>query len=421
MGGSFILAINIALGAAIMLTFLAFGLHDRGQRAPLWWFAACLFGVLSGAIEYALPSLQSTGFARLMIFSAFAISSACLAAGLALRYRGMLPWRLLFSVVAVAVACYLSVAELPRTSLTRAIMYQLPYAGLQAIGLSFVLRGRRSNRQGPRRLDLVDKLVVFALAFSILQFLVKPFVMVWLGGNGTVAQDYLGTDYAMASQTMMAISTILLAFTLGARLFSDMFSKLQVRSEIDTLSGLLNRSGFERLLELLLATRGRGSPPLGLVVCDLDRFKTINDTYGHQVGDTVIEAFSQLITESRPETAIAARLGGEEFAVILRNCDAAGARLYAENLRLAFESKALIAGQGPGSCTASFGVTDIAQDEHFKQAFARADGALYSAKRSGRNRVIVKSASSERELDGDTGADAADGHEVSAGRLSLSR
>ena len=403
MGGSFILAINIALGAAIMLTFLAFGLHDRGQRAPLWWFAACLFGVLSGAIEYALPALQSTGIARLLIFSTFAISSACLAAGLALRYQGQLPWRLLLSLVVVAVTSYLSVADLPRSSLTRALMYQLPYAGLQAVGLSFVLRTRRPGGVGARRLELVDQLVVFALTISIAQYLLKPFVMVWLGGNGRNAQDYLGTDYAMASQTMMAISTILLAFTLGARLFADMFSKLQVRSEVDILSGLLNRSGFERLLELLLSTRGRGSPPLGLVVCDLDRFKTINDTYGHQVGDSVIEAFSRLITESRPETAIAARLGGEEFAVILRNCDAAGARLYAENLRVAFESAAPIAGCGSGSCTASFGVTDIAQDEHFEQAFARADAALYSAKRAGRNRVAVMSARKEQPADRDTG------------------
>ena len=408
MGGSFILAINIALGAAIMLTFLAFGLHDRGQRAPLWWFAACLFGVVSGAIEYALPSLQSTGFARLMIFSAFAISSACLAAGLALRYQGRLPWRLLLSLVVISVGCYLSVADLPRSSLTRALMYQLPYAGLQAVGLSFMLRGRRSHRAGPRRLDLVDQLVVFALTISIAQYLLKPFVMVWLGGNGGSAQEYLGTDYAMASQTMMAISTILLAFTLGARLFADMFSKLQGRSEVDILSGLLNRSGFERLVELLMAARGNGSPPLGLVVCDLDHFKMVNDTYGHQVGDAVIEEFSRLITQSRPETAIAARLGGEEFAVVLRNSDASGARLYAEHLRVAFESAAPIAGRGTGSCTASFGVTEIAQDEQFRQAFARADAALYSAKRSGRNRVVIMSASREQAPDSGAGS-AADG------------
>jgi diguanylate cyclase (GGDEF)-like protein len=392
LGGSFILAINLALGAAIMISFLAFGLYDRSLRAAYWWFAACLTGVIAGAIEYSMPSAAHTEFARFLIFTTFAVSVACLSIGLALRYGDRIPFTAVGIGLAASVAVYLAIADLPRTSMTRIVAYQLPYAGLQFIGLYYLLKGRERT--------LLDSAVVAAVVLNIAQYLARPPMVILFGGNGATAQDYLSTNYAMASQTLMAIATIVIAFVLGIRMLADVLSKIQTRSQIDHLSGMLNREGFSRQVETALAGAGRSSVPMTLVLCDLDHFKAVNDTYGHQAGDLVISRFGRLLMASKRGSDLGGRIGGEEFCVLLVNCDAAGGRLFAEHLRSAFAGLDLGLPPVASHCTASFGVTEIAAGEGFESAFRRADQALYEAKRDGRNCVRLS-----RDVQGEPAGD----------------
>ncbi|WP_099866950.1 GGDEF domain-containing protein [Pararhizobium haloflavum] len=384
MGASFILAINIALGIAIMVSFLAFGLFDRTQRAAFWWFAACIFAVISGAIEYAMPPITFTGSARFLIFSAFAVSVSCLSIGLALRYVGRIPWVPIGIGFALSLICYASIAELPRQSMARNIGYQAPYAGLQLIGLYYVWKGMKP--------DILDRAVFGGVLFNMMQYLARPPMVLLFGGNGSTPQQYLSTDYAMASQTLMAIASIILAFLLGIRMLADVLSGIQTRSQIDHLSGMLNRDACQHQIETILATSRRNGLPMTLLLCDLDHFKSINDTYGHQVGDAVIAAFGRLIDRSKRADDISGRMGGEEFCVLLRHCDAPGARLFAEHLRIGFSSLDFGLSHVKGGFTASFGLYVIKAGDTFDSAYAQADAALYEAKRSGRNRVCLNGA-----------------------------
>lgn len=379
MGGSYILAINVALGLAIMCSFLAAGLFDRSQKGAFWWCAACVLGVLSGLVEYSIPPVEFTAVARFLIHTTFALSMCCLSIGLAVRYVGRVSWPPILTGLAVSLACYLSIGDLPRDSLARNVLYQMPYTLIGLIGLRYVLKGMQP--------DVLDRAVAIAVGFNALHFLLRPPLVILLGGNGLTAQQYLSTDYAMASQTLLAIATIAVTFALGIRTLADILVTIRQRSETDALSGMKSRDGFTRGATRLLGTGGRGTLPMALVICDLDHFKTINDTHGHQAGDRVIAAFGRLLNDCTRAHDLAGRVGGEEFCVLLQNSDGSTARLFAERVRSAFEALDLGLPEEASRPTASFGVSEIGNGDTFEIAYTRADQALYEAKRAGRNRV----------------------------------
>jgi diguanylate cyclase (GGDEF)-like protein len=175
-------------------------------------------------------------------------------------------------------------------------------------------------------------------------------------------------------------------------LVRDMLVDVTERSETDALSGLFNRRGFEARVEPGLVAAVRGGVPAALIACDLDHFKSVNDTWGHEAGDRVIRAFAALIRTSAPERAIGARIGGEEFAIFLPGANLQAGHLYAEALRASFAAQS-VDGLPAGTCfTASFGVAECEATDSLSDLRRRADSALYAAKRSGRDRVCVAAA-----------------------------
>ncbi len=151
----------------------------------------------------------------------------------------------------------------------------------------------------------------------------------------------------------------------------------------DPLTGLYNRRSFEAFYHQEVAKCRRYSAPLSLILVDLDHFKNVNDTYGHQVGDRVLAAVAAILREATREADLAARWGGEEMALLLPETDGQGADVVAEKLR---EKIAGHAFPEAGQVTASFGVATMNSDA--MDLIAAADNALYRAKASGRNRVI---------------------------------
>jgi diguanylate cyclase len=158
---------------------------------------------------------------------------------------------------------------------------------------------------------------------------------------------------------------------------------------LDALTGIANRLGYdERIVQEFKRWR-RFRQPLSLVAWDLDRFKNVNDSYGHRAGDRVLRAFAKLLSEKVRETDFVARYGGEEFIMLLIGTPAEGARTVAEAIRedigrLGFHFRGT-----PVTVTASCGVTDARDGDTPESLFDRADRALYQAKESGRNRSIV--------------------------------
>jgi diguanylate cyclase (GGDEF)-like protein len=159
---------------------------------------------------------------------------------------------------------------------------------------------------------------------------------------------------------------------------------LRFQATTDPLTGLFNRLKFDQALAIEMSRAGRHGTPLCLVLYDVDHFKQVNDTHGHQVGDQVLSQLSRLVAGHIRDCDVLARWGGEEFVLMLPGCEAALAQAAAERLRLDVCRTAF---DVVGSVTCSFGVAAFAQGDTAATLIARADDALYRAKVKGRNRV----------------------------------
>ncbi len=175
-----------------------------------------------------------------------------------------------------------------------------------------------------------------------------------------------------------------LAKLAGARIgLLRVMAETQLQATTDNLTGLLNRRAFEQRLS---AQRG-GSSSLVVAMADLDHFKALNDTYGHETGDRALRLFSQVLTESVRAQDLVCRHGGEEFVVALVACPLPKAREILDTVRARLDVAVTVAGLP--RFTVSFGVVDVAVGEDLPVAIGRADAALSEAKRAGRNRVFV--------------------------------
>ena len=170
---------------------------------------------------------------------------------------------------------------------------------------------------------------------------------------------------------------------------------LQYESITDSLTGLKNRRYFDQRLHEEIAHSRRYRLPLSLLLIDVDHFKVVNDTYGHQIGDEVLKNLSKVILEMVRDSDIVARYGGEEIAIITPNTEKAEAILLAERLRNIVQKSTLAsidATQEVVQITISIGVSTLNLVVMDKDALVEeADKALYEAKKLGRNRVQISS------------------------------
>lgn len=160
-------------------------------------------------------------------------------------------------------------------------------------------------------------------------------------------------------------------------------------ASIDLLTGIANRRAYQvRLQEERLRCQ-RENKPLCLAIWDIDHFKSINDRFGHQAGDSVLQCVAKQITRRLRGSDFTARIGGEEFASLLPDCDTANAMRLAEQLRNKIDHCDFETELGPVQVTLSCGIAMLDPNESDEAFFARADAALYKAKASGRNMVYL--------------------------------
>lgn len=168
--------------------------------------------------------------------------------------------------------------------------------------------------------------------------------------------------------------------------FKAYLDTCEEQATTDHLTGLANRRRFERQLEREVARTARHERPFSLVLLDLDDFKQVNDTHGHEAGDVAIQSLARVLQQGTRGIDLAARVGGEEFAVILTETNLAGAAEVAERLRLTLKATEIPV---IGHIAASFGVAECpSQGLTARELVASADAALYEAKRQGRDRVV---------------------------------
>jgi two-component system cell cycle response regulator len=162
---------------------------------------------------------------------------------------------------------------------------------------------------------------------------------------------------------------------------------------IDALTGLHNRRYMEVHLKALMDAARTGGSPLSVVVIDVDKFKSVNDTHGHDAGDNVLREVARRIQRNTRGIDLACRLGGEEFVIIMPDTGMERARQVGERVRECIADEVFQADQElQVSVTASVGVATLGEDDTFAEMFKRADRALYAAKRGGRNRVVAAAA-----------------------------
>ena len=169
-------------------------------------------------------------------------------------------------------------------------------------------------------------------------------------------------------------------------------AEARLEADIDHLTALPNRRAFERRFALAAAAARSRGEPLCVAFCDIDHFKQINDTHGHDAGDRVLKIIAASLGEHASEQCFVARHGGEEFVLLLPGLDKLAALEKIDAMRRHMAARMLInraSGKPFGRITFSGGIADVTETEDDRSALARADAALYRAKQQGRNRIAV--------------------------------
>lgn len=189
----------------------------------------------------------------------------------------------------------------------------------------------------------------------------------------------------------------LIAFLLALR-FLKPVDELQESVLRNPLTGLYNRRALDQFGDEMVKEEHAKGQPVSVAMIDIDRFKTINDTFGHPIGDEVLVVVSQRMLNVLKKSDILTRYGGEEFALLMIGADLASAHAVCERLRRVVSQSPVMTSSGNISVTVSIGVECIAQgDDYFRDALAAADKALYQAKRQGRDQVCTYSDLSSAE------------------------
>ena len=233
----------------------------------------------------------------------------------------------------------------------------------------------------------------------------KPFMFVSLAMLLITISEIIDMLFTTSYGTLELIrnSITLFALILMAVVFTRLFlvdfvksqqkmNKLEIRAYTDVISGLANRRSFDHFLEKLIANHPYSNDPLSLVLFDLDQFKILNDTYGHPGGDQAINVFGRILEASIRENDLAARIGGDEFGLILPNTTKERAIEIAGRIREKLEESDITRTGVVQKLTCSIGIAGIEGGDKMssgEELFMKADKALYTAKRKGRNIIIM--------------------------------
>ncbi|HVU05200.1 MAG TPA: GGDEF domain-containing protein [Polyangiaceae bacterium] len=204
--------------------------------------------------------------------------------------------------------------------------------------------------------------------------------------NGTFVNETKIKNHRLVEGDTIRIGKVVFKYTESA-LEAEYHERIQKLASVDGLTGAFNKRYFEETFSRLIAARNASSPPLSLLLFDIDHFKKINDTRGHAAGDAVLKQFAEAVRGQVREKDVFCRVGGEEFAVLLEGTNLGAAHGAAEFVRGAIEMTDFVFEGKRIPVTTSLGVAEHQPGESHEAFFKRADAKLYEAKHGGRNRV----------------------------------
>lgn len=369
---SLLFGTSIVMTTAMLVAWLYFG----RQRYVLTWTACYAVAIIQWAANAGAFFLHSKPLYVVTIV-ALIISASLLAIGVRQRSGRHVPVALLGAPTGVAIAAMIFVmSPMGDAAMLGAIIRV--YVGV-LIAISAV-------SLWPRNRSFTAPELAF---FSILSLYVLAQIV--MAASAMLVQGAVESRALSRAIMVMVMPAIYVGMAVAAILVvaGDLAEKLRRQVGHDALTGILNRRGLEDAAMRAIANAQRHRSALSLVVCDLDGFKALNDTYGHLAGDDALRAFAQLLIAAMRRGDVVARMGGDEFGVLLIDTPADAAADVMERVR--DEAQCLALDRLPSlPLRASFGIAQMeAGDVSLNDLVARADTALYIAKNAGRDRIRV--------------------------------
>lgn len=357
------------------LAFLMLYLCDKRQVSALKMSGAYLFAS-AGYTQIMLVQGDLSLVNPAIIQTSLFISHFLLVWGVFSLYRQPFP------KLAFGLGCAAALGAIIYSDFDVSLFWLRVSAAYGYIAFADVISGLLAWRMRSHKVDML-----IAAIFLIQAMLTTGRILqLYLPGAELITRENFGSSFfAAAGQTSNALFAIIIGIALFARYSVSVLQRLNRLAETDPLTGLLNRRAFETAAAGL---RASSAPlPAGLIICDIDHFKHINDNHGHDAGDTALKAFAGLLQKVAGEAAICTRLGGEEFCVLLAESNSEMTRLAATRLRVATEAMGIVTAGALVRMTASFGYCELSPGADLRAAMADVDAAVYQAKEDGRNLV----------------------------------
>ena len=373
-------AVTIAVAAVLGFLLIYAWFQQRKVTSLAWWggahFVACVAVWLIGS-RGTLSVFWSIEIANALLFVAAGMTwmGARLFDGNRVSvvgiFGGAVAW-----LLATQVTDFMSAPHGP-------VVFSSMIVATYSFGAAIeIWRGRHENLLS--RLPLIVMLSMHGALYLVrvpLAFLL----------SGSKSDAFFSTAWFGVIGLESLLYMIATAFIFLAMAKERMELEHKVAATTDPLTGIANRRAFLDAAVRSLKQRSRAPQPVSALLFDLDRFKSINDRFGHAVGDRVLRTFTDIAVIELRSTDLVGRLGGEEFGAVLFGAETASAAATAERIRAAFEASYAEEGAGGGGISVSVGVASVPSGEtvEIEVLMSKADEALYVAKARGRNRVEV--------------------------------
>lgn len=360
-------------------SFLTIGLHLR-RRPYTLYLAASFAAVGCGFLIQDFVPYGEWGVSRLFSNTLFLVAVLGIISAPLKRRNVAIPVRLFAAISCIGMAVFCWYLFVDPVVENRIHTISIMFSALLSVKFVYLYRYRHAS--------VADALILAASAAALLNFMMRPAFLL-LSDHLLTPANFQDSIYWTSTQVTSVALLVAIALSFLVSVALELMEDLRNESRTDILSGLLNRRGFEEVAHRDYDLGCAAGEPSALIVADLDRFKHVNDQYGHAAGDRVIQVFARTMRAETARRAVIGRVGGEEFAIFLPRCGLAEARQIAESLRTAFARQPVDGLPAGLRFTASFGICEAGHEESFLELTERTDRALYDAKRGGRNRTCA--------------------------------
>lgn len=374
--------ITLSVLICLALGFLGIAYQFRYFKSAIFFAVSYLMAAVAFGSEFFVSTSEEPSFFRILADNLYLLSVVIAVVAFAIRFKEPIPVKKLVAIYFITLFSLFAVYTTALDLIAKVYIISSSASFMMYLVLPLI-RNHRQTR--------FNNILYWAVGISSAQLMINAAVVL-VTDNNILSADSASEIGLVA---VLNFSAMMVALVIALCLFisysSEVVSEFQVKSNVDALTATYNRGAFEALVNEKIAKAERNDLPLSLIVADIDFFKSVNDTYGHSVGDEVIKRFSDALSKSARVGDAVGRVGGEEFCILLDTANSSIAKAIAEEARNSFEQGRYIKGDANKVLTASFGVAELQSEDEYENLFERADAALYLSKKTGRNKTTVHS------------------------------